>query len=552
MPPFKMRIMLSSLAIWLSIFTLEAFSHMSLWEKKITAANRLLHHQINRPHIATTAEPNLGESPFLNANSSRFAVNGSAIPDVHFNIGESYAGSLPISADANETSNLFFWFFPTISPNATRVRDIVIWLNGGPGCSSLLGLIDEHGPLIWQPGTFRPVRNNYSWHKLAHIVYIEQPVGTGFSRGDVTALSEEDIAAQFLGFWKNFVDTFKLHGFNVYITGESYAGQYCPYFASAMLDRNDTTYYNVTGMMIYDPLFASGYLQDFSVVPFARHWSAVFAFNDTFRASLDARADACGYDSFLAKYFTFPPPGPFPLEDDLPGLSQDCEHIWPDILDAASELNPCFNVYHVTDTCPFPWDVLGRPGMFAWMPSGAEIYFSRPEVQAAIHAPDDQAWSACSWFPVFTNGDNSPPASWGALPHVIDATKNVIISHGDRDYILFSNSTLLGIQNMTWGGAQGFQNKPTEPFFVPSDSFYDPTALAGSGVMGTVISERGLTYVGVTGAGHMVPEFAPGAAFRQLEFMLGRVKCLNCKTVFTTDENPDAQSNQPMGNGTMP
>ena len=57
------------------------------------------------------------------------------------------------------------------------------------------------------------------------MVWVEQPVGTGFSQGTPTATSEEDVAAQFLGFFKNFMDTFGLQGRKVYIAGESYAGQ---------------------------------------------------------------------------------------------------------------------------------------------------------------------------------------------------------------------------------------------------------------------------------------------------------------------------------------
>ena len=52
---------------------------------------------------------------------------------------------------------------------------------------------------------------------------MEQPVGTGFSKGTVTAKNEDDVAEQFMGFWKNFIDTFSLQGYKVYIAGESYA-----------------------------------------------------------------------------------------------------------------------------------------------------------------------------------------------------------------------------------------------------------------------------------------------------------------------------------------
>lgn len=58
-----------------------------------------------------------------------FAVNGSAIPEVNFDVGESYAGSLPISSNANDTNQLFFWFFP--SENRTVGNEITIWLTGG-------------------------------------------------------------------------------------------------------------------------------------------------------------------------------------------------------------------------------------------------------------------------------------------------------------------------------------------------------------------------------------------------------------------------------------
>lgn len=80
-------------------------------------------------------------------------------------------------------------------------------------------------------GTYKPVPNTYSWVNLTNMVWVEQPVGTGFSQGTPTATNEAEVAAQFLGFFKNFVDTFAMEGFTVYITGESYAGYYVPYIA---------------------------------------------------------------------------------------------------------------------------------------------------------------------------------------------------------------------------------------------------------------------------------------------------------------------------------
>ena len=90
------------------------------------------------------------QSKFLNANTEKFAVNGTAIPEVDFDIGESYAGLLPISQAEDEERQLYFWFFPTTNPDAGD--EVAIWFTGGPGCSSLSALLTENGPFLWQSG----------------------------------------------------------------------------------------------------------------------------------------------------------------------------------------------------------------------------------------------------------------------------------------------------------------------------------------------------------------------------------------------------------------
>ena len=86
------------------------------------------------------------QSKFLTPEAQKFVVNGSAIPDVDFDLGESYAGLLPISQAPNEPRQLYFWFFPSTNPDAGE--EVVIWFNGGPGCSSLSGLLTENGPFL--------------------------------------------------------------------------------------------------------------------------------------------------------------------------------------------------------------------------------------------------------------------------------------------------------------------------------------------------------------------------------------------------------------------
>jgi len=133
----------------------------------------------------------------------------------------------------------------------------------------------RQGPFLWQSGTYSPIKNPYSWVNLTNMVslcmvesntrtptdhsqvWIDQPVGTGFSpakNGTPQSIkNEHDVSVDFMGFWKNFMETFDLVGRKVYITGESYAGQYIPYIAYNMLETNNTDYYNVSGIQINDP-----------------------------------------------------------------------------------------------------------------------------------------------------------------------------------------------------------------------------------------------------------------------------------------------------------
>jgi carboxypeptidase D len=186
-------------------------------------------------------------------------------------------------------------------------------------------------------------------------------------------------------------------------------------------------------------------------------------------------------------------------------------------ISAALLVNPCFNIYHVATTCPLLWDVLGFPGTFDYLPEGATIYFNRTDVQKAIHVPPT-VWSECTNTKVFPRGDASPPSSLSVLPDIIEKNERTIIGHGILDYILIANGSLLAIQNMTWGGMQGFQSEPKDPFVVPYE---------GRGKAGITHTERGLTWIEIDLSGHMVPQYAPAAAYRQLMFLLGRIESLS-------------------------
>ncbi|KAL8807085.1 MAG: hypothetical protein Q9182_000918 [Xanthomendoza sp. 2 TL-2023] len=469
------------------------------------------------------------ESQYLTSDREKFKVNGSSLFGVDFDFPESYAGLLPNGPSGN--SSLFFWFFPGTPIDSLVNLPITIWLNGGPGCSSLGGLLLENGPFLWQPGTYEPIENPWAWTQLTNMVWVDQPAGTGFSPGPASVDDEIDVANQFNDFWRNFVTTFNLQNYAVILTGESYAGQYIPYIAENMLNRSDPTYYNLRGIQINDPVINElDTLAQAPAVMYVNEYSNIFGLNDTFMADINQRAKTCGYTDFMNSSLQFPPTGPLRT---APTSETDGCDVWDSIVTAAYYVNPCFSVYHITDFCPYLYDVLGFPSLNP----GPINYFNRSDVQAALHVPPTD-YSVCSEYN-FLRPDKSVPSGLGPLPRVIEALNNTIIAHGMLDFILIANGTLATIQNMTWNGAQGFQTAPSsrKNFFVPYHRGLREVAEgvatvpfvedAGAGYLGTAHTERGLTFVTVDLAGHMIPFSSPGAAFRQLEFLLGRIPSLS-------------------------
>ncbi|KAI5299872.1 hypothetical protein KEM55_001308 [Ascosphaera atra] len=194
---------------------------------------------------------------FKTKDTDKFAVNGSGLPDVDFDIGTSFAGSIPLAKDNATGQDMFFWFFPSTVDLPEPEIPLIVWLNGGPGCSSMEGVLQENGPFVWSPGAYKPVRNPFSWNNLAHILYVDQPVGTGFSQGKVTAENDEDAAKQFAEFLKRFQETFAIKGKKIYLAGESYAGYFHPYIGREMIHRQDKDYFDFQGALLFNPALNS-------------------------------------------------------------------------------------------------------------------------------------------------------------------------------------------------------------------------------------------------------------------------------------------------------
>ena len=122
-------------------------------------------------------------------------------------------------------------------------KPLVLWLNGGPGCSSLDGWANEHGPMqLDEEGKFK--LNEYSWNRVANMIYLESPGDVGFSYIDSKLeqdlFIDDKIAAQDnLKALINFFEKFpSMKNKDFYISGESYGGIYVPMLAYNIIEYN--------------------------------------------------------------------------------------------------------------------------------------------------------------------------------------------------------------------------------------------------------------------------------------------------------------------------
>ena len=147
--------------------------------------------------------------------------------------------------------SLFYWFVESM--DAPKSDPVLLWTNGGPGCSGLTGFLTEHGP-------FRPTAdgnlalNAHSWNHHASMFYIEQPVGVGFSSaaGGLT-YDDAHAAADNHAMIQGFFAAFPQYGANpFYITSESYGGHYMPTLAEKIVTDGGVP--NFKGFLVGNPI----------------------------------------------------------------------------------------------------------------------------------------------------------------------------------------------------------------------------------------------------------------------------------------------------------
>lgn len=386
---------------------------------------------------------------------------------------------------------------------------LIFWLNGGPGCSSMDGALVESGPIrINDQGM--AFLNNGSWISRGDLIFVDQPMGTGFSSLKNNIFYEDDlidVSNRFLEFLQKYFELFPEEiERDIILAGESYAGQYIPYFAKSILDRNKnitTSSNNITSNAnnpsdnvynLRNLLIGNGWIdpttQSLSYLPFAMENNFVDRSLPSFKELLHVH-ELCQkkINSVLA-------------EQDAPFEYSECNDIINELLaitrTKSSNLGEsCINVYNyeLRDSYPscgmnWPIDV-----------SNVGKFFQRKNVRDALHI--NPVWST-SWQECrSTIGDNLKNAglkpSISLFPELLENGLEIVLFNGDKDLICNNKGILDMIDNMKWGGSKGFTDDVQEYDWFYRDFEHDDEAA------GFVQYDKNLTFISVFNASHMVP-----------------------------------------------
>ncbi|KAG5634532.1 hypothetical protein H0H81_001640 [Sphagnurus paluster] len=365
---------------------------------------------------------------------------------------------------------------------------------GGPGCSSFDGLMMEVGP--WRmdgKGGFKVVEGG--WEEYTTMVYVDQPAGTGFSytSTDRYVHTLNEASTQFLEFLRNWYQVFpEYKNVDTYLGGESFAGQWIPAFADAML--NSALHVPLRGVAIgngwIDPRRQYPTYIDFAV--------KVGLLEENSDAWKEAKkiTDTCVGEMNKIK-------------DHEPMQVKGCERLVTDVVKNQNKKingkDMCLNIYDIRlhDTVP-------DCGM-NWPPDIKPIttFLGRQDVVHALHADAHSgSWIECRSGVHMAFSEKSENASIAIIPKVL-AKIPVLIFAGDQDLICNYVGLEAMIKEMTWNGGTGLGTVQTQSWNV------------NSAPAGTWVTSRNLTYAKIFNASHMAPYDSPHVAHDMILRFMG-------------------------------
>lgn len=482
------------------------------------------------------APPQLQNDP-----KSKYLVDD--LPGLHKNVKEEdlpliFSGHLKLYEENN--THYFFMKYSDQNGETEAENRVIFWLNGGPGCSSMDGAFSEVGPLRLNEKE-EVVYNEGSWHKRGSIVFVDQPAGTGFSFTNEYDHDLDQISFEFLKFLEKYYEVFPEDANReILLAGESYAGQYLPYIAKAILERNknlgsDEKPYQIGGLLIGNGWIAPA-PQSLSYLPYSVQAEVLRQDNPYFTRIL-RQQERCQNQVNQQK-----------SSDEKNVIIDECEKILDLILKATlDDHRQCLNMYDHTLRDSYPSCGMNWPPDIKFMTS----FLRKEEVMRHLNLEQDVKWSECSnTVSLNFKAKNSLPAIH-LLPLVLEEIP-ILLFNGNRDIICNYMGTEGFIKDMTWNGQKGFPEGASD-------------WLADNEVAGYIKTDRNLTFINVFDASHMVPFDKPLISRSLIDIVTGNFERRDMKlnsdgeakdVIITSssakgingDEN-DKQSEQPSSSG---
>lgn len=391
-----------------------------------------------------------------------------------------------VTVDEKKQRALFYYFAEAEIQPASK--PLVLWLNGGPGCSSLgVGAFSENGP--FRPSGEVLVRNEYSWNTEANMLYLETPIGVGFSYSTDTSsyesVNDHITARDNLMFLKKWLDKFpQYRNRSLFITGESYAGHYVPQLAELMLQFSKEYHFNLKGIALGNPVLE--YATDFnSRAEF--FWSHGLISDSTYKMF----TSVCNYSRYVSEYYRG-------------SVSPICSKVMSQV---SRETSKFVDKYDVTlDVCissVFSQSKVLNPqqvteSIDVCVEDETVNYLNRLDVQEALHARlvGVRKWAVCSNVLDYELLDLEIPTIT-IVGKLVKAGISVLVYSGDQDSVI----PLTGSRTLVHGLAEELKLNTTVPYRV----WFEGQQVGGW----TQVYGNMLSFATIRGASHEAPFSQP-------------------------------------------
>uniref|UniRef100_A0A674B7P0 Carboxypeptidase n=1 Tax=Salmo trutta TaxID=8032 RepID=A0A674B7P0_SALTR len=384
-----------------------------------------------------------------------------------------------------DNKHLHYWFVE--SQKDPAASPVVLWLNGGPGCSSLDGLLTEHGPFLIQNDGMSLEYNPYSWNMIANVLYLESPAGVGFSYSDDSHYTTNDTEVSMNNYLalKEFFKAFPEYIKNeFFLTGESYGGIYIPTLAERVMEDASM---NLQGIAVGNGM-SSYEMNDNSLVYFAYYHGLLGT-----RLWGDLQAYCC--DGGKCDFYN----------NHNPNCSSNLNEV-QDVV-----YNSGLNIYNLYAPCPggVGKRLKGVASLYKLVrldppctnSTPSTLYLNNPYVKTALHiSPSALPWVICSaevnlnYNRLYMDVRKQYLKLLGALKY------RVLVYNGDVDMAC----NFLGDEWFVESLQQEVQVKRRPWLYYTGKS---------QQVGGFVKEFSNLAFLTVKGSGHMVPTDKPIAAF---------------------------------------